>query len=53
VLLDAYGRRPPYVPWYLANHLLRRARRPFVRFTPGWPAEVEERVAAAEAALEI
>ena len=53
VLADAYGRRPPGVHWYLATHLLGRARRPFTRLRPGWPDEVAERVAAAEAALEL
>jgi hypothetical protein len=53
VLISAYGRRPAGVQWYLAIHLLGRARRPFTRLRPGWPDEVEERVAAAEAALEL
>lgn len=53
VLVEAYGRRPPGVPWYLANHLLRRARSPFVRWAPDWPAKVEERLEAAESALEL
>jgi hypothetical protein len=53
VLVDAYGRRPAGVHWYLAIHLLGRARRPFTRLRPDWPDEVEERVAAAEAALEL
>jgi Phosphotransferase enzyme family len=53
VLVDAYGNRPPGATWYLATQLLGRARRPFTRFKPGWPDEVEERFAAAEAALEL
>lgn len=53
VLVDAYGHRPAGVPWYLAIHLLGRARRPFTRLEPGWPDAVEVRVAAAEAALEL
>jgi hypothetical protein len=53
VLVDAYGSRPTGVTWYLAAHLLGRARRPFARFKPDWPEEVEERFAAAEAALEL
>jgi hypothetical protein len=53
VLVEAYGRRPAGVPWYLAVHLLGRARRPFTRLEPGWPERVEERVAAAEGALEL
>ena len=53
VLVDRYGSRPPGVHWYLATHLLGRARRPFTRLRPGWPDEVEERVSAAEAALDL
>lgn len=53
VLLDAYGRRPAGVSWYLAVHLLGHARRPFTRLEPNWPALVEERVAAAEGAVEL
>jgi thiamine kinase-like enzyme len=53
VLVDAYGRRPAGVRWYLAAHLLGRARRPFTRLKPGWPDEIGERVAAAGAALEL
>jgi hypothetical protein len=53
VLVDAYGHRPAGVHWYLAAHLLGRARRPFTRLQPGWPDKVEQRVAAAEAALEL
>jgi hypothetical protein len=53
VLVGAYGARPGGVHWYLAAHLLGRARRPFTRLRPGWPDEVEERVAAAEAALDL
>jgi hypothetical protein len=52
-LVDAYGRRPAGLGWYLAVHVLGRARRPFTRLTQDWPERVEERVAAAEGALEI
>ena len=53
VLVGAYGQRPPGLEWYLAKSLVGRARRPFARFSDSWPAKVEERVAAAEAALEL
>ena len=53
VLTDAYGRRPPGVTWYLTTYLLRRTRRPFTRLKEGWPDAVEERVRAAELALEL
>ena len=52
-LLDSYGNRPTGVSWYLAAHLLGRARRPFTRLEPDWPELVEERVTAAEEALEL
>lgn len=52
-LIGAYGRRPPGVGWYLAIHLLGRARRPFTRLVPDWPDRVHERVVAAEGALEL
>lgn len=51
ILLGTYGRRPTGVSWYLAVHLLGRARRPFTRLEANWPELVEERVAAAEEAL--
>ena len=51
VLTDAYGGRPPGIPWYLAAVLIRRASIPFRVFRKGWPEQVEARVAAAEAAL--
>lgn len=51
VLTDAYGSRPPGIPWYLAAVLIRRASIPFRVFRQGWPEQVEARVAAAEAAL--
>ena len=51
VLTDAYGSRPPGIPWYLAAVLIRRASIPFRVLRPDWPEQVEERVAAAEAAL--
>jgi hypothetical protein len=53
VLVDAYGRRPPGVTWYLATYLLRRTRRPFTRLQEDWPDAIEERVRAAELALEL
>jgi hypothetical protein len=53
VFLDAYGHRPPGVTWYLALHLLGRARRPFTRLQPDWPSLVEERVTAVERVLEL
>jgi hypothetical protein len=53
VLVDAYGERPPGVTWYLATYLLRRTRRPFTRLQEDWPDAVEERVRAAELALEL
>ncbi|MET0512698.1 MAG: phosphotransferase [Thermoleophilaceae bacterium] len=52
VLADAYGRRPPGLTWYLTTYLLRRTRRPFTRLEEGWPDAIEERVRAAELALE-
>ena len=53
VLVHAYGKRPPGVTWYLATYLLRRTRRPFTRLKEGWPDAIEERVRAAELALEL
>ena len=53
VLVEAYGERPPGVTWYLATYLLRRTRRPFTRLQEDWPDAVEERVRAAELALEL
>jgi hypothetical protein len=53
VLTDVYGHRPPGIPWYLAAVLIRRASIPFRVFRQGWPEQVEARVAAAEAALEL
>ncbi len=53
VLTAAYGRRPAGVPWYLTAVLIRRATIPFRVFRPDWPAQVEARVAAAEAALDL
>lgn len=52
-LVDAYGSRPPGIGWHLAAVLLRRARIPFRRLHDNWPDEVDTRVAAAEAALEL
>ena len=52
-LVASYGSRPVGVSWYLAASLIGRARRPFARFWPGWPDAISERVAAAEAALEL
>ena len=53
MLVDAYGSRPPGVTWYLATYLLRRTRRPFTRLKEGWPDAIEQRVRAAELALEL
>ena len=53
VLVAAYGRRPPGIAWYLATYLLRRTRRPFTRLQEDWPDAVEERVSAAELALDL
>jgi Phosphotransferase enzyme family len=53
VLVDAYGSRPPGLAWYLATYVLRRTRRPFTRLEADWPGAVEERVRAAELALEL
>jgi hypothetical protein len=53
VLAGAYGSRPPGIAWYLATYLLRRTRRPFTRLVPDWPDAVEERLRAAELALEL
>lgn len=53
VLTDAYGRQPPGLTWYLATYLLRRTRRPFTRLERDWPDLVEQRVRAAELALEL
>jgi hypothetical protein len=53
ILTDAYGRRPAGIPWYLTAVLIRRASIPFRVFRTGWPEQVEARVAAAEAALDL
>jgi hypothetical protein len=53
VLTEAYGSRPAGLPWYLSAYLLRRTRRPFTRLEPDWPDAVEERLRAAELALEL
>jgi len=52
VLVDAYGSRPPGVAWYLVTYILKRTRRPFTRLEEGWPGAIEERVRAAELALD-
>lgn len=52
-LVDAYGTRPPFLPWYLAASVLRRARVPFRNFEPDWPRGVETMVAAAEEAFRL
>ncbi|MGH3033321.1 MAG: phosphotransferase family protein [Gaiellaceae bacterium] len=52
-LVAAYGRRPPFLPWYLAASILRRARVPFRNFEPDWPRGVEVMVGAAEAAFRL
>jgi hypothetical protein len=53
ILTGAYGSRPTGLTWYLAAYLLRRTRRPFTRLEPDWPDAVEERLRAAELALEL
>jgi aminoglycoside phosphotransferase (APT) family kinase protein len=52
-LVAAYGMRPPYLPWYLAASILRRARVPFRNFEPDWPRGVENMVEAAETAFRL
>jgi Phosphotransferase enzyme family len=52
-LVAAYGRRPPFLPWYLAASILRRARVPFRNFESDWPRGVEIMVGAAEAAFRL
>lgn len=51
VLADAYGSRPPGIPWYLGLSLLTKTRRPFARFKEAWPDKVEVRLRAAEQAV--
>jgi hypothetical protein len=50
-LVEAYGRRPPHLSWYLATMILRRAPRPFRYFEPDWGPRLEEMVASSEEAL--
>jgi hypothetical protein len=52
-LVDAYGSRPPFLSWYLAASILRRARVPFRNFEPDWPRGVETMIGAAEAAFRL
>lgn len=52
-MCETYGSRPAAVPWYLSSLLLRRVRFPFTRFRSGWLESVDERLAAAEGALEL
>lgn len=52
-LVDAYGTRPPFLPWYLAASILRRARVPFRNFEPDWPRGVETMLDAAEEAFRL
>jgi phosphotransferase family enzyme len=52
-LVAAYGRRPPFLPWYLSASILRRARVPFRNLEPDWPSGVEIMVGAAEAAFRL
>jgi aminoglycoside phosphotransferase (APT) family kinase protein len=52
-LVAAYGTRPPFLPWYLAASILRRARVPFRNFEPDWPRGVETMVGAAEEAFRL
>jgi aminoglycoside phosphotransferase (APT) family kinase protein len=52
-LVAAYGSRPPFLRWYLAASILRRARVPFRNFEPDWPQGVEVMIDAAEAAFRL
>jgi hypothetical protein len=52
-LVAAYGTRPPFLSWYLAASILRRARVPFRNFEPDWPRGVETMVGAAEEAFRL
>ena len=52
-LVAAYGRRPPFLPWYLSASILRRARVPFRNFEPDWPRGIEIMIDAAEAAFRL
>lgn len=52
-LVAAYGRRPPFLPWYLTASILRRARVPFRNFESDWPRGVEVMIDAAEAAFRL
>jgi Ser/Thr protein kinase RdoA (MazF antagonist) len=49
-LVGGYGTRPPYLSWYVATAILRRAARPFRYFEPDWQSRLERVVASAEAA---
>jgi ATP-binding cassette, subfamily B, bacterial len=51
-LFGGYSKRPPYLRWYLATMILRRAPRPFRYFESDWRPRVEGMVASAEAALD-
>ena len=53
ILTNAYGARPAGIPWYLTAVLIRRASIPFRVFRSDWPEQVETRISAAEAALEL
>jgi len=52
-LVAAYGRRPPFLSWYLSASILRRARVPFRNFESDWPRGVEIMIDAAEAAFRL
>jgi hypothetical protein len=52
-LVAAYGRRPPFLSWYLTASILRRARVPFRNFEPDWPRGVEIMIDAAEGAFRL
>jgi hypothetical protein len=52
-LVEGYGSRPPWLEWYLAASILRRARVPFRNFERDWPEQTECLVGAAEAALRL
>jgi hypothetical protein len=48
LIVEGYEGRPDELPWYMATTILRRSPGPFRRQDDGWPARIEEMVAAAE-----
>jgi hypothetical protein len=50
-LVDGYRAEPHGLDWHLAVAVLVRASHPFHRALPSWEDRVEEKIAAAEAAL--